>query len=296
MTVLGAPALVPRLKALWKSVFADTDRYIDLFFAHQYRPDETLADMEDGLVRAMLFFPRYRLRIDGRETFAGYVCGAATRPEHRSQGLMAALLERAHLEMARRGDEYSVLIPADESLYGYYARFGYTPFFRRGRSDRFFKALSGKGSGDIRLRAADTKTLRRLYGALSARWPCAVLQDGRRLAMLLRFYPGSDNCGQDDRAYIITRSGEPAGWMFCSYDRDADGGRWLIQELAGTVDADRAAAALIGLCPAAQVRIEGPFAGGPAFDGHRLAGMLKPLKTPQAHISALSGYMNMMLD
>lgn len=294
MIVFGGPSLVPQFKKLWKSAFGDTDRYIRLFFQYQYRPQDTLADVEDEQVRSMLFFPRYRFRVDAKETSAGYICGAATYPEHRSKGLMSALIARAHCEMQRRGDEYSVLIPASKSLYAYYERFGYRPFFYRGKSERTASELSGADGGSVALCPADEKTLWHICGALSARWPCAVLQDRRRISMLMRFYPARQKDG--DRTFLICKDGEPRGWMFCSYENGDGGARWLVREIeADGVAADTAAAALLRIGGASRVCMEGPENGGVSLDETRPAGMLRPLGR-KGMPGCAAGYMNMMLD
>lgn len=293
MIVSGDPSLVPQLKTLWKSAFGDTDRYIKLFFEHQYRPQDALADVEDGEVRSMLFFPRYRFRVGVKEASAGYICGAATRPEHRSKGLMSALIARAHSEMQRRGDEYSVLIPASKSLYDYYSHFGYKPFFYRGKSERTASELSGADDGSVTLCPADEEDLWRVYCELAARWPCAVLQDRRSISMLLRFFPARR---QYDRAFLIRKGSEVRGWMFCSYEKEDGGARWLVREMdADGVSADAAAAALLRISDAARVSIEGPPDGGVSFDGMRPSGMLRPLGQ-RSMPDCAAGYMNMMLD
>ena len=46
-------------------------------------------------------------------------------------GIMAALIGHALKDAADRGDRYSLLLPADEPLYRYYARFGYRWYLSR---------------------------------------------------------------------------------------------------------------------------------------------------------------------
>lgn len=295
MIEFASPALLPKLKALWKLVFADSNQYIDLFFARQYRGNETLIDTDNGAVRAMLFFPRYSFRIGKRLVPAGYICGAATHPDHRKKGIMAGLIERAHIEMSLRGDEYSMLIPADESLYSYYSRFGYSPFFRRGTAKRVKEDLSYLDTSGITLFPADDKTLFTLYNELSFDWQPAVLQDKQRLSMLLRFFPGRQPLAKEGQAYILHRFNKPLAYMFCSYEEDKKGSRLNIHELSGDIGIDTAAAVLLRERHVSNIIIEGPLWGRPHFEKHRNAGMLKPLK-PQNAPASLYGYMNMMLD
>ncbi len=123
------PNRIPELRRLWSDIFGDSDDYTALFFSRVYAPGRALIATVDEQVAAMLFFPARRMALQGKPVRVGYVCGAATRPEYRGRGIMAAMLAAAHRHMQRAGDIGAVLIPASESLYAYYAKSGYREYF-----------------------------------------------------------------------------------------------------------------------------------------------------------------------
>lgn len=112
-------------RALWKLCFGDSDEFIRLYFTCKYRPEYNSFREERGQVVAALQRLPYRMNFQGREVPVAYVSGACTSPEHRGRGVMAALLGEVHRRMKADGQLFSLLIPASESLFGYYRRFGY---------------------------------------------------------------------------------------------------------------------------------------------------------------------------
>jgi hypothetical protein len=79
----------------------------------------------------MIFFPEYGFKHGNQWSKLGYICGAATLPEYRNKGIMGQLMDRTFEAMKAMGYEYAALIPASESLYNYYERFGFRDFFYR---------------------------------------------------------------------------------------------------------------------------------------------------------------------
>lgn len=122
---------VPVLKAMWKETFRDDDRFIDLFFKSKFSFERSLAVYDSDKPVSMLFFPSYDICVGGRKSRAGYILGAATKDAFRGQGIMFSLLCEAHDRMRAQGDEYSLLIPADEGLYGFYEKSGYMPLIKK---------------------------------------------------------------------------------------------------------------------------------------------------------------------
>lgn len=113
------------LKEMWKNIFGDTESYVDLFFSEVQTAESTLVVKLQNKVIAMVFYPEYSCNIGGKETKCGYICGAATLPEYRGQGVMGKLLNAALEDMKSRNYGACVLIPAGESLFNYYKKFGF---------------------------------------------------------------------------------------------------------------------------------------------------------------------------
>lgn len=126
------------MMALWKSTFHDDDQYIELvfdkYFDYGYFEYEVRGDM---IVSALLGVP---YRFGGRdfdscaeghddnaeECIRGlYLCGLATSPEYRRQGIMGSMLRRMETKARNDGFSFVFLIPADEGLRRYYGDRGY---------------------------------------------------------------------------------------------------------------------------------------------------------------------------
>ncbi len=129
----ASPADRPALTRLWKRVFGDSDAYLSLFFTHRFIPEQTLlarlSPHPDPV--AMLFLLPISFWSGQKRTEGRYLYAVATDPDFRSRGLSTLLLEEAHRRLLDEGLAFSVLVPAEPSLFDFYASRGFhTEFFR----------------------------------------------------------------------------------------------------------------------------------------------------------------------
>lgn len=125
----AAPEELAETEALWRQVFGD-DPALQRQFYTLCCPEGPLTLREDGRLAAMLAMPETALRFpDGWSVRAGYIYALATRPDVRGRGHAAQLIRCAHELMRRRGLDCSVTVPAQPSLFGFFARQGYEPGF-----------------------------------------------------------------------------------------------------------------------------------------------------------------------
>ncbi len=117
------------LADLWKVCFGDDDEYIAGFFENRFNPEETLVIREDGAVRSMLFLLPGEVKADGEMFSAAYLYAACTHPDCRGKGFMASLLSAAKEHCSQKGLDFICLVPAQESLFAYYAEHGYKNAF-----------------------------------------------------------------------------------------------------------------------------------------------------------------------
>lgn len=112
---------VAQLKMLWLECFEDTKEAVDLFFDENWhRMRAFCAKDNDRIVSALYLIDT---SLSGQK--AHYLCGASTKVDYRQKHIMSNLIEFA-LEIAKQdSDKFSTLVPAQASLYEYYARFGY---------------------------------------------------------------------------------------------------------------------------------------------------------------------------
>ncbi len=117
------------VKALWKRCFNDSDTFIDLYFRLRYKDDINVCIRQDDKVVAALQMIPYPMTCLGEVIPTSYISGACTHPDYREQGLMRRLLNETHRRMMESGALLSTLIPAEEWLFGYYAKSGYASVF-----------------------------------------------------------------------------------------------------------------------------------------------------------------------
>lgn len=112
-------------REIWKQVFNDPDKFIDLYFSRVYRSEYNVCCQIDGKVVAALQTLPYTMLYDGHEVKTVYVSGVSTRPEYRRQDIGNNLMRQAHFRIYYREIVFASLIPAEEWLYEWYEKCGY---------------------------------------------------------------------------------------------------------------------------------------------------------------------------
>lgn len=293
MIVCSREVYVNQLKRMWKSVFKDSDAYIKLFFDRKYRHKETLIHVEKGKVKSMIFFPRYDVKIKDVFYKAGYICGAATLPECRGCGLMSELLSKAFNAMETRGDSFSVLIPQEENLYGFYSRYGYKEIFKKGTAEYTANKLKKIEPPRIVIeKLAGIGQIMPLYKKIIAKHPVAVMQNRKTYGIVF------DVCKTYGDFYLIRdKKGAAAGYMFC--EQHGKEKILKVKEILAASDVLIDAAKILhGIYRPGKIIFEGIYGGALPFTGIKTAGMLKILKGDLDISSLVKSwpYMNMMLD
>lgn len=163
-----------QIKDLWRYCFSDSDAYVDWFFAHWFREENTLYTMREGAVVAALQMLPYHLRLRGEAYGAGYIVGVSTAPEARGAGLASALLRESLSAMREKGWALSPLYPFN---YAYYQKFGWraTCNSQKLTYPLSLRVETPEGFAIERLRAEDASRVLACYG----RWT-----EGRALAMI----------------------------------------------------------------------------------------------------------------
>lgn len=113
------------LFTLWKTCFGDEDGYIDLFFNKEYEHCKTFARFEDETIVSALYLLDCFIFLNGKRYDGYYLYAAATRPESRKKGYMAALIREAQQFAENERKSFIALVPGEEWLYAYYRKFGF---------------------------------------------------------------------------------------------------------------------------------------------------------------------------
>lgn len=129
MISYGEDRYKPALKAMWKRCFpADSHTFVDYYFANVCKNEETLLYIIDNQpVSSMQIIP-YSLKNGEELSKAGYISGAMTKPDYQGRGYMQTLINAAFGEMQKQKYDYVFLIPQQQSLFDFYARFGFKTF------------------------------------------------------------------------------------------------------------------------------------------------------------------------
>lgn len=119
----------PLVRQMWKICFEDSEEFMDVYFSRKYRNENTLIYFEEGVAVASLQMLPYTITFYGETIPFAYLAGLCTLPEHRKKGYMAQLIHQAHIIIAERQMPLSILIPAEDWLYGFYEKYGYQQVF-----------------------------------------------------------------------------------------------------------------------------------------------------------------------
>jgi len=169
MIRLATQADIPQLHSLWTEAFGDDPQTIDLFLRERFSPENTLVWDSDGAAASVLYLLPCTLQTAaGQALTAYYIFAACTAQNHRGQGHMGALLDYAKTLATQRGMDFLSLAPAQESLFDYYARFGFRRAFTRKQlfvSRRQLRLMSRLGAAEYSPAAEESASLRaRVYG------------------------------------------------------------------------------------------------------------------------------------
>ena len=112
-------------RELWKQVFNDSEKFMDLYFNRVYQPKYNITCQINRHVVAALQTLPYTLLYHGSEVKTAYISGVSTHPDFRQQGVADNLMRQAHFDLFYKEVVFATLIPAGKWLYEWYGRCGY---------------------------------------------------------------------------------------------------------------------------------------------------------------------------
>ena len=119
-----------RIKAetrkLWKLVFKDPEPFMDLYFSKVYKNEYNICCQIDHQVVAALQTLPYPMLYHRKEINTAYISGVSTHPDYRKQDVGNNLMRQAHFSLFYHETIFATLIPAEDWLYGWYEKCGYS--------------------------------------------------------------------------------------------------------------------------------------------------------------------------
>jgi predicted acetyltransferase len=149
---------MPGLQKIWGTGFAsptgDTSG-VAFMFERLLKPENMLVLRTGDEAAATLTVQDFELTAGIK---AAYVYGVVTLPEYRGRGYSTALLEYADTVFQDKGYKAAVLVPASESLFGFYEKRGYGTAFRLNRASVSAGELTQASTLKVKPASAETLT------------------------------------------------------------------------------------------------------------------------------------------
>ena len=132
-------AMLPHLKQMWQVCFEDDEQSVDFVFANLLGPMQMLVEVDKGGAPiAMLNWKLLSFTTPERKLTGAYIYGIGTLPEHRGKGISTALIGKAHEILEKEGAALACLVPAQASLFDFYAARGFDTrfYYKAARMER----------------------------------------------------------------------------------------------------------------------------------------------------------------
>lgn len=114
---------MPQVKALWTQMFDDgTQGFCEFVFSSTANENFYIAKDGDKVVSMLIAMADMEYK--GKKGF--YLYSACTLPEYRGRGIMGALVQYTLEEQRKNGKTFCVLKPAEESLFDFWVKLGFT--------------------------------------------------------------------------------------------------------------------------------------------------------------------------
>ena len=174
---------IPKLRALWKEAFSDTDEFLDVFFSCAFSADRSFCIKDKSEVVAAL----YVFDCLFENSKIAYIYAVATAKSHRGKGLCHRLMEHTHNTLKAKGYKGAILVPGSKSLFDFYEKMGYKTCCHLREEN-----ISAKENSESlkKITSAEYASLRRKFLPEGG-----VIQEGENLTFLstyAEFYKGED--------------------------------------------------------------------------------------------------------
>ncbi len=117
-----------KIESLWKDVFADDFDFFKVYKKYFDLKNSTIC-VEDEVYKGMAHFIPCMLSFGDEKIKGLYIFSVAVSLEYRGRGIASQILAFLSDYADSKRYDFICLIPANESLFKFYYKFGYEPFF-----------------------------------------------------------------------------------------------------------------------------------------------------------------------
>ncbi len=152
------------LEELYLECFDDDREIADFIFKFFLLPKYAFAARKGNeIVAALYHLPGPYSLGDGSKVKMQYVFGAGTKEKYRGRGIMSGLIKYSNYIAKRENFEYSVLCPASDKLYDYYAKLGYKKYYYSSYFDFVPAKMLDRGIKPKRMAEISAQTVGKRY-------------------------------------------------------------------------------------------------------------------------------------
>ena len=116
----------PQMTAVWCDVFGDSETFVQAFYACEAMQTLALTALDGDTVVGIDHLLPVTVQTPAGSRSAYYLYAGAVLPAYRSRGIFRQLCTLM-TDICVREKAFGVMVPAEASLFPYYAAFGYQP-------------------------------------------------------------------------------------------------------------------------------------------------------------------------
>ena len=106
--------------SLYQKCFDDSEEYCEYYFNRRLPQNQVAVCENKGMIHLIP-----KTIVAEKETEVSYLYAVATTPEHRKQGVMGKIMKHVLLDLYKKGDAFTYLIPSSEENAQIYQRYGF---------------------------------------------------------------------------------------------------------------------------------------------------------------------------
>lgn len=215
-----------QVKKLWAYCFENYEPFFSWYFREYYQGENTLGVFEKGKLLSSLQLIPYNLYLRGHVLPTSYIVGVASFPEARGGGVIGKLIKETLIELRRRKQTISLLMPfKGEFYYPYQFEFCYHHYKYEIKLEDLKPLILDYGDF-IEVKGTDQITqLNKVYQQFVANKHGFIVRSPHNWRLFIE-----EHEGEKGFSYLLQKNGRGEGYIFY-YLKD---NKMIIREMAYT--------------------------------------------------------------